>query len=334
MANNKVQLANGTVLIDITDTTATTSDVAQGKYFYGADGIKLAGTHTDPMARGTGTDSVISVSETNPNTASGGYAFAVGRSNNASGDNSVAMGYNSLASGLTSIAIGGTVSGKTRNQATQAGAVAIGQSNQSSGYYSIAMGRESVASGAGAVALGYGNTALGNGSFAAGGFTTAGARCSSALGNGTNANGGNSLVAGKFNVIDNAEAAATTGEREFALIIGNGTDDSNRSNAATLDWDGNAVFAGKATVGAAPVNDLDVATKKYVDDNAGGGGTSDYTDLTNKPQINGNTLTGNKTAASLGLIAAPSSPATGAFLVYNGTAWVAQTLAAWQGGSY
>ena len=33
-------------------------------------------------------------------------------------------------------------------------------------------------------------------------------------------------------------------------------------------------------------------------------------------------------------ITAPSSPATGAFLVYNGTAWVAQTLATWQGGNY
>ena len=33
-------------------------------------------------------------------------------------------------------------------------------------------------------------------------------------------------------------------------------------------------------------------------------------------------------------ITAPSYPATGAFLVYNGSAWVAQTLSVWQGGSY
>lgn len=33
-------------------------------------------------------------------------------------------------------------------------------------------------------------------------------------------------------------------------------------------------------------------------------------------------------------IPAPSSPASGAFLVWNGSAWVAQTLATWQGGSY
>ena len=40
------------------------------------------------------------------------------------------------------------------------------------------------------------------------------------------------------------------------------------------------------------------------------------------------------TAAEVGAIASPSSPATGAFLVWNGTAWVAQTLSTWSGGSY
>lgn len=39
-------------------------------------------------------------------------------------------------------------------------------------------------------------------------------------------------------------------------------------------------------------------------------------------------------ASDIGAIAAPSSPATGAFLVWNGTAWVAQTMTAWQGGNY
>lgn len=35
-----------------------------------------------------------------------------------------------------------------------------------------------------------------------------------------------------------------------------------------------------------------------------------------------------------GKIDKPTNPATGAFLVWNGTAWVAQTLATWQGGSF
>ncbi|MBR6353305.1 MAG: hypothetical protein IKS25_04200 [Oscillospiraceae bacterium] len=37
----------------------------------------------------------------------------------------------------------------------------------------------------------------------------------------------------------------------------------------------------------------------------GGGGTSNYNDLSNRPQINDTTLSGNKTAADLGLAAAP-----------------------------
>lgn len=217
------------------------------------------------MARGTGTDSVISVSATNPNTASGDGAFAAGKANEASGNNAVAMGYNNIASGIAAIAIGGQASGKARNQATQAGAVALGQSNEASNYYSVAIGKEAVASGVGAVALGYGNEASGNASFAAGGQNVAGARCSTAIGLGTEASGGNSLVAGKYNEIDDAAQDATTGEREFALIIGNGTDDNNRSNAMTLDWDGNLEVAGKLTLGAAPTANMDAATKQYVD---------------------------------------------------------------------
>lgn len=44
MANNKVQLADGTILIDITDTTAVAEDVISGKYFYNAAGVKTEGT--------------------------------------------------------------------------------------------------------------------------------------------------------------------------------------------------------------------------------------------------------------------------------------------------
>lgn len=45
MAINKV-IYGGTVLIDITDTTATAADVADGKYFYSKDGSKVEGSST------------------------------------------------------------------------------------------------------------------------------------------------------------------------------------------------------------------------------------------------------------------------------------------------
>ena len=42
---------------------------------------------------------------------------------------------------------------------------------------------------------------------------------------------------------------------------------------------------------------------KAIAENAGGGGggTSDYDELSNRPQVNGNTLTGNKSSSDLGL---------------------------------
>jgi hypothetical protein len=45
----------------------------------------------------------------------------------------------------------------------------------------------------------------------------------------------------------------------------------------------------------------------------GGGGTSDYTQLSNKPQINGHELNGNKTGEDLGLI-----DEHGNYIVVNG----------------
>lgn len=44
MANNKVQLSNGTVLMDITSTTATASDVVSSAVFFTADGSQATGT--------------------------------------------------------------------------------------------------------------------------------------------------------------------------------------------------------------------------------------------------------------------------------------------------
>lgn len=56
-------------------------------------------------------------------------------------------------------------------------------------------------------------------------------------------------------------------------------------------------------------NTVDADTGKWREfSSGGGGGTSDYPDLTNKPSIEGVTLTGNKTASDLGLAKASQIP--------------------------
>lgn len=90
---------------------------------------------------------------------------------------------------------------------------------------------------------------------------------------------------GKYNIKDN--------QGVYAHIVGNGTSNSERSNAHTLDWNGNAWYAGSVSAGttatpAAVVNDNDLTTKAYVDNaiSQSGGGGSSYTagtgiDITN-----------------------------------------------------
>ena len=47
------------------------------------------------------------------------------------------------------------------------------------------------------------------------------------------------MVVGKCNVVD------TNGD--YALIVGNGTDDEHRSNAFAIDWNGNLVLFNAGT---------------------------------------------------------------------------------------
>jgi len=52
--------------------------------------------------------------------------------------------------------------------------------------------------------------------------------------------------------------------------------------------------------------------KAYTDSHGGGGGggTDNYNELDNRPQINGTTLTGNKSASDLGLVGTPTVEGT------------------------
>lgn len=79
----------------------------------------------------------------------------------------------------------------------------------------------------------------------------------------------------------------------------------------------------------------------------GGGGGEGPSPYTSNPSALGTANPGSSTkyskgdhvhpmpsASDVGAIVAPSSPATGAFLVWSGSAWVAQTLSTWSGGNY
>ena len=109
--------------------------------------------------------------------------------------------------------------------------------------------------GAAAHSEGIGTLAKANGTHTEGGYTEATANCAHAEGQGTKAKaraahteglyteaeGEAQHVEGKYNIIDS--------EGNYAHIIGNGTADNARSNAHTVDWDGNAWFLGDVSIG-------------------------------------------------------------------------------------
>ena len=107
--------------------------------------------------------------------------------------------------------------------------------NIASGNYSHAEGNETTASGERAHAEGKDTTASGGESHAEGLHTVASGLRSHAEGEDTIASGDVQHVQGKWNIEDRRST--------YAHIVGNGSS-SARSNAHTLDWDGNAWYQG------------------------------------------------------------------------------------------
>lgn len=121
--------------------------------------------------------------------------------------------------------------------------------------------------GIGATVEGIDNIASGDGSHAEGVNTTASGSYSHVEGFSTIAKGIASHVFGEYNEedVNNITRHSGEGYGNYVEIVGNGSADNARSNARTLDWNGNEILAGKLTVGINPTNDMDVATKQYVD---------------------------------------------------------------------
>ena len=111
--------------------------------------------------------------------------------------------------------------------------------------------------GKGSSAIGVGVEASGDASHAEGDYTTASGDYSHSEGEGTTASSQNQHVQGKYNIEDT--------NNKYAHIVGNG-DIINKSNAHTLDWEGNGWYAGKLSQEGTPTEDKDLTTKKYVDD--------------------------------------------------------------------
>lgn len=169
--------------------------------------------------------------------ASSMSAHAEGFQTTASGDHSHAEGTSTTASGDASHAEGRS------SKATAEAAHAEGAQTTAEGDYSHAEGKETMASEESAHAEGYKTTAEGMYSHAEGRETVAIGHGSHAEGLSTIARSEYQHVQGKFNVPELQLAG------KYAHIVGNGKDINNRSNAHTLDWDGNAWFAGDVYVG-------------------------------------------------------------------------------------
>ena len=216
--------------------------------------------------------------------ASGSGSHAEGSSTTASGDYSHAEGMNTEASGTKSHAEGsgtqatgnyGSHAEGSNTTASGTSSHAEGSSTTASAYYSHAEGDSTTASGDGSHAEGNyttasayyshaegsSTTASGDYSHAEGSGTTASGDYSHAEGSGTTASSQNQHVQGKYNIEDT--------NNKYAHIVGNGEDGKN-SNAHTLDWEGNAWFAGKLSQEGTPTEDKELTTKKYVDDKVSG----------------------------------------------------------------
>lgn len=168
------------------------------------------------------------------------------------GTGSVSLGYNNVANNDFSTALG------VNTSATAPATLAHGGHCVASANYSHAEGYGTESSGMYSHSEGIMTLATGQGTHAEGFYTVASGLRSHAEGSYTLASSQYQHVEGKFNVEDKAN--------KYAHIVGNGTSKTARKNAHTLDWSGNAWFAGKVTQEGTPTDNKDLVNKKYVDD--------------------------------------------------------------------
>lgn len=180
------------------------------------------------------------------------YTFGSRASGSTIGNYSTAEGYNTTASGYASHSEGRNSVASGHLSHTE------GEQTEATYYYAHAEGNKTHATGMASHAEGIGSRASGVASHAEGNLTTASGFEAHAEGRDTIASGADShaqnrgTIAQRLNqtaigMYNEADTAGADGEHygDYVLIIGNGSSDSARSNALTVDWNGNVQAAGQ-----------------------------------------------------------------------------------------
>lgn len=237
-------------------TTASGQDSHSEGYFTHAEG-----DYSHAEGRGTTAEGGYSHVEGYGTHATNSAAHAEGSSTHASGVNSHAEGDNTSASGASSHAEGaGTTASASHSHAEGYHTTASGLGSHAEGYYTIASnycshaeGEYTTASGKDSHAEGNFSHAQGDYSHVEGCYTIASGKYSHAEGHYSQAEGYYSHTEGYY-TIASSDCSHTQGkfnikdtEKKYAHIVGNGSSEQ-RSNAHTLDWDGNAEFAGDVII--------------------------------------------------------------------------------------
>lgn len=185
-------------------------------------GCTAAGTYSHAEGKGSSTAAGVAGygahAEGGSTQANGQFSHAEGSNTKANKYYSHSEGYYTIANGIYSHAEGNSSSTGSDAEAAHA----EGTNTQANGKSSHAEGTNTIASNMYAHAEGW--------------YTTASGESSHAEGDGTIAAGAAQHAGGMYNIEDT--------NSDYIEIIGNGSDDDNRSNARTLDWDGNEWIAG------------------------------------------------------------------------------------------
>lgn len=189
-------------------------------------------SHTEGVGTFTGANSAH---------AEGENTEALGTRSHAEGYLTKALNENSHAEGYNTQAIGGTSHAEGHTTEAKYAAHAEGGNTKAYGNYSHAEGYNTEAKGSYSHTEGRYTDSIGEASHAEGAATLTNAYASHAEGIYTIASSEFQHVQGKYNIEDS--------ENKYAHIVGNGTDNTKRSNAHTLDWEGNAWYSNSLSIG-------------------------------------------------------------------------------------